>query len=85
VPNKAPRYYFGEVHPYEMVSFGTVTDGLDRALNSKEREEFVSAFKRRNVGSGPMATFAYLTGESGEGELSPPPAPCQHCYKMLGV
>jgi MoaA/NifB/PqqE/SkfB family radical SAM enzyme len=85
VPGKAPRYYLGEACPYETISFGTVTDGLDRALNSKEREEFISAFKRRNVGAGPMATFAYLTGEKDEEELSPPPAPCQHCYKMLGV
>jgi MoaA/NifB/PqqE/SkfB family radical SAM enzyme len=86
MPGKVPRYYLGEAHPYETLAFGTVSTGLERALNSKERKKFVSAFMDRNVSSySPLVAFTYMTGQDGADEISLPPAPCQHCYKMLGV
>ncbi|MBC8336731.1 MAG: radical SAM protein [Anaerolineales bacterium] len=80
-----PRFYQGESHPFDTVSFGNVCDGFTVALDGVEREKFVSAFKRRNVGKSPLAMFSYLAGDSGDNELSPPPIACQHCYKMLGI
>jgi hypothetical protein len=47
--------------------------------------EFVKAFKRRNVSSDPLAMFTIMAGQQEAGELPPPPAPCQSCYKMLGI
>lgn len=86
VQGQIPRFYQGEAHPFDTISFGNVcTGGFAQGLQSMEREAFTSAFKGRNVGSSPLAMFTYLSTQSEEGELSPPPAPCQHCYKMLGV
>jgi MoaA/NifB/PqqE/SkfB family radical SAM enzyme len=85
VKGKIPRYYYGESHPFDTISFGNMSTGLEQALYSKEREIFISAFKRRNVSSSPLAMFAYMTDQGGEAELPLPPAPCQYCYKMLGV
>lgn len=85
VQGQIPRYYKGESHPFDTISFGNVCDGFPQALRGKERETFITAFKRRNVGNSPLAMFTYLSGEADDGELSLPPVPCQHCYKMLGV
>jgi MoaA/NifB/PqqE/SkfB family radical SAM enzyme len=86
VQGQIPRFYQGEAHPFDTISFGNVcTGGFAQALQSNEREAFTSAFKGRNVGNNPLAMFTYLSAQSEAGELSPPPAPCQHCYKMLGV
>lgn len=85
VPGKVPRYYQGEAHHYDTLSFGNVTEGVDTALQGEEREKFVSAFKRRDVGKSPLEMFTRLAGETEDDELALPPVPCQHCYKMLGV
>ncbi len=85
VEGQIPRYNQGEAHPFDTISFGNVSTGLDRALRGSERKTFISAFKRRNVGSNPLAMFAYMTDENSDAELPPPPVPCRHCYKMLGV
>ncbi|MBN1453901.1 MAG: radical SAM protein [Anaerolineales bacterium] len=85
VQGQVPRFYQGKAHPFNTLSFGNVCTGFEQALQSGEREAFTAAFKRRNVGSSPLAMFTYLSAQSEEGELPPPPAPCQHCYKMLGV
>ena len=85
VQGQVPRFYRGEFHPFDTISFGDISNGLDQSLRGKEREAFISAFNRRNVGSNPLAMFAYMTGQDSETELPLPPSPCQHCYKMLGV
>ena len=85
VQGQIPRFYEGEPHPFDTISFGNVCDGFVQALQGKERETFIAAFKRRNVGNSPLAMFTYLSGEADDGELSLPPTPCQYCYKMLGV
>jgi MoaA/NifB/PqqE/SkfB family radical SAM enzyme len=85
VKGQIPRFYQGEPHPFDTISFGNVSGGFDLALHGKERETFISAFKRRNVGSNPLAMFAYMTDQDLETELPLPPVPCRHCYKMLGV
>jgi MoaA/NifB/PqqE/SkfB family radical SAM enzyme len=85
VKGQIPRFYQGEPHPFDPVSFGNVSGGLEQVLRSKEREGFISAFQLRNVSKSPLAMFAYMTGQESEGELPCPPVPCQHCYKMLGV
>ncbi len=85
VQGQVPRYYQGESHPFDTVSFGNVSTGLEQALKGEEREVFVSAFKQRNVSNIPLAMFAYLTEQTENDKLSLPPAPCQHCYKMLGI
>ena len=85
VPGKIPRYYHGEAHPFDTVSFGNVSNGLEQALKGEEREAFVSAFEHRNASNIPLAVFAYLTEQTESDGLPLPPAPCQHCYKMLGV
>lgn len=85
VPGKIPRYYHGEVHPFDALTFGNASTGLEQALYSKERKDFVSAFERRNVANIPLAIFTYLTEQTESDELPLPPEPCQHCYKMLGV
>lgn len=84
VQGQIPRFYNGEAHPFDTISFGNVQTGFLDALQGKERKAFLSAFEKRNMGSGPLAMLSYLS-ESGQAELPPPPAPCQHCYKMLGV
>ncbi len=85
VQGQIPRFYQGESYPYDTVSFGTVSAGLDQALHGKKREMFISAFKRRNVSGNPLAMFAYMTDQEREAELPLPPEPCRYCYKMLGV
>jgi MoaA/NifB/PqqE/SkfB family radical SAM enzyme len=85
VQGKIPRYHRGEYRPFDPISFGNVCDGLRHALDSRERREFLEIFKRRNVSSDPFTMFTYLAGQEGESELPPPPAPCQFCYKMLGI
>jgi MoaA/NifB/PqqE/SkfB family radical SAM enzyme len=85
VQGQIPRYYQGEFHPFDTISFGNVCEGFAQVLQGKERGKFISTFKRRNVGKSPLAMFTHLAGEAEDGELSLPPAPCQHCYKMLGV
>jgi len=85
VEEQVPRFYQGESHPFDTLSFGKVCDGLTKALDGAEREKYVSAFKRRNVGKSPLEMFTYLAGESDNDELSPPPTACQHCYKILGI
>jgi MoaA/NifB/PqqE/SkfB family radical SAM enzyme len=85
VEGQIPRFYHGVSRPFDTVSFGNVYTGLDQALFGRERELFISAFERRNVGSNPLAMFAYMTDENSETGLPLPPAPCQYCYKMLGV
>lgn len=79
-----PRVYLGESHPFDTVTFGNISSGLDEALKGKVRARFTEAFKRRNLSNSPLAMFTYMAGQSNE-ELPPPPTPCQHCYKMLGV
>jgi MoaA/NifB/PqqE/SkfB family radical SAM enzyme len=85
VKGQIPRFYQGESHPFDTVSFGNISNGLDRALYGKARESFTSAFTQRNIGGNPLAMFAYMTERESDAELPPPPAACQHCYKMLGV
>lgn len=85
VQGEIPRFYQGEPHPFKPISFGNVCNGLVQALESKERKNFVDAFKRRDVSSDPLAMFTYMTGQNDEGELPPPPVLCKFCYKMLGI
>ncbi len=84
VQGRVPRFYQGEAHPFDALSFGNIQTGFLKALHGKERETFLSAFKQRNMTSGPLAMLTYMS-EPGQAELPPPPVPCQHCYKMLGV
>jgi MoaA/NifB/PqqE/SkfB family radical SAM enzyme len=85
VEGQIPRFYHGVSHPFEPISFGNVSTDLVKALHGKERETFIAAFQRRNVGGNPLAMFAYMTDQESDTDLPHPPAPCQHCYKMLGV
>ena len=85
VKGQIPRFYHGVSHPFDTISFGNVSTDLVKALQGKERETFIAAFQRRNVGGNPLAMFAYMTDQESETELPLPPVPCQHCYKMLGV
>jgi MoaA/NifB/PqqE/SkfB family radical SAM enzyme len=85
VEGRIPRYYQGESHPLDALTFGNIANGLEQALRGKERAKFTEAFRRRNLSSSPLAMFSYMAGQSQEDELPPPPAPCRHCYKMLGV
>jgi MoaA/NifB/PqqE/SkfB family radical SAM enzyme len=85
VHGQVPRFYQGESHPFDTLSFGIICTGLKQALQSEERRNFVESFKCRNASSGPLAVFTYMAGQNDGGELPPPPAPCQFCYKMLGI
>ena len=85
VRDQIPRFYQGQAHPFDTISFGNVSIGLEQALQSKEREAFASIFNRRNASNNPLALFAYMTGQDEKTELPLPPVPCQHCYKMLGI
>jgi MoaA/NifB/PqqE/SkfB family radical SAM enzyme len=85
VQGRIPRFYQGSPHPFDPISFGNVCDGMQQALESRERREFVEAFKRRNVSKNPLAMFTYLAGREEQGELPQPPGPCRFCYKMLGI
>jgi MoaA/NifB/PqqE/SkfB family radical SAM enzyme len=85
VKGQIPRFYQGEPHPFDPISFGNVSSGLDRALYGKDRENFISVYKQRNLDRNPFAMFAYLSDDGGETGLPLPPTPCRNCYKMLGV
>lgn len=85
VQGQVPRFYHRESHPFDTYSFGNVSDGFDRVLEGKEREAFSLVFKDRNASSNPLAMLSLLSTREEQVELSPPPLPCQHCYKMLGV
>ena len=85
VQGQIPRYYHGEAHPFDTISFGNITDDLTKTLYGEERKSFVSSFKRRNISMNPLAMFSVMTGPEGEEDLTLPPVPCRHCYKMLGV
>jgi MoaA/NifB/PqqE/SkfB family radical SAM enzyme len=85
VRGQIPRFYQGESHPFDTISFWNVCDDFVRGLHGKERKKFIEAFEHRNLASSPLAMFTHLTGETEAGELPPPPIPCQHCYKMLGI
>jgi MoaA/NifB/PqqE/SkfB family radical SAM enzyme len=80
-----PRFYQGEYHPFEPIRFGNVCDGLLQVLESKERNNFLNVFKRRNVSSDLVSNFTYMIQQNDEYELPPPPVPCDFCYKMLGI
>lgn len=85
VQGQISRFYQGEAHPFDTISFGNVSTSLEQALQSKEREAFTSIFNRRNASKNLLALFTYMTGQDEETELPLPPVPCQHCYKMLGI
>lgn len=85
VQGAVPRYFQGESHPFEAMSFGNIRDGLIEALHGRERKTFIDAFDRRHMSSTPLAVFNYMSGQSSENEIPPPPVPCRFCYKMLGV
>jgi len=85
VQGQVPRYYHGEAHPFDTCSSGNINDGFDRVLAGREREVFVADFGDRSAGSNPLAMLTLLSTQDEEVELSLPPLPCQHCYKMLGV
>ena len=85
VQGQVPRFYHGESHSFDTYSFGNVSEGFDRVLEGKEREAFSLAFKDRNAGGNPLAMLSLLSTREEQVELSLPPHPCQHCYKMLGV
>lgn len=85
VQSQVPRYFHGESHPFETHSFGNICNGFDRVLHGEERKAFSTAFQDRSAGSNPLAMFSLLSTQGEEIELSPPPIPCRHCYKMLGI
>jgi hypothetical protein len=85
VRGEIPRYYNGEAHPFEPLSFGNVRGGLMQALQGGARSDFLVPFQHRNAGNSPLALFTYMAGQGNEAELPPPPAPCRFCYKMLGI
>lgn len=85
VQGAVPRYFHGESQPFETISFGNTRDGLLQVLSGRERKTFVDMFNQRNLSSTPLALFSYMTGQSRESEIPPPPVPCQFCYKMLGI
>lgn len=80
-----PRYYYGEPHPFDTVTFGNIRDGFLRALHGKERKKFIDQFADRNRSRTPFAVLDYLSGQSDESMVPAAPIPCQHCYKMLGI
>ena len=85
VQGQVPRFYQDEPHPFDTLSFGNICAGLKQVLQSQGRRNFVEPFKRRNTSGGPLAVFTYMAGQNAGGELPAPPAPCQFCYKMLGI
>ncbi|MEW5830352.1 MAG: radical SAM/SPASM domain-containing protein [Chloroflexota bacterium] len=85
VQGRIPRFYHGEAQPFDTISFGNVSGSLEQVLSGKARQAFTSAFERRNVSSSPLAIFTYMAGRDETAELPPPPVPCRHCYKMLGI
>lgn len=85
VNGEIPRFYHAQAHPFQPLSFGSVCDGLPDILQSRSRRQFVKTFEARKASSGPLALFTYMAAHEDEGGLPPPPAPCQWCYKMLGI
>ena len=85
VQGMVPRYFHGEPQPFETLSFGNVSEGFEKALLSGARKEFTEPLKHRSASGSPLAVFSYMTGPQSEEALPPPPEPCRHCYKMLGV
>jgi len=79
-----PRFFNQEARPFDTITFGNVRTGLAQALQGEDREAFVSAFKKRNVSTSPLAMFSYISSQE-EPDLPLPPEPCRYCYKMLGV
>lgn len=87
IQDQIPRYYLGEAHPFETVSFGDLDSetGLDQVLQSVARRKFVSIFERRKASNNPFSLLTYMSSQTDEAELPSAPLPCQHCYKLLGV
>jgi hypothetical protein len=85
IQGKVPRYFQGDSHPFETLSFGNVCHGFEEVLQGESRKHFVEPFKHRSASNSPLALFAYMAGQGEEEKLPSPPAPCQFCYKMLGV
>jgi MoaA/NifB/PqqE/SkfB family radical SAM enzyme len=85
VQGAVPRYFHGEAHPFETLSFGNIRDGLPHALMGRPRKAFVDQFGHRQMSSTPLAVLDYMSGQSDQSEIPPPPVPCQFCYKMLGI
>jgi MoaA/NifB/PqqE/SkfB family radical SAM enzyme len=85
VDGQIPRYFQGDEHPFDCLSFGNVQEGLGHVLKSRKRQEFTKAFRRRNVSADPLAMFAMMAGEQNPSEIPAPPEPCRYCYKMLGI
>jgi len=79
----APRYFEGADRPLTPLSFGDVRDGLLAAWEGRPRKAFCAAFQRRKTSAHASLLFAVAEGELPA--MPPPPEPCQHCYKMLGV
>jgi MoaA/NifB/PqqE/SkfB family radical SAM enzyme len=82
VEGDIPRTFMGQAHPCLPVSFGNVRAGLEQALHSTTRRDFVKTFQRRDIARDPLAAFSALSGQV---DVPPPPAPCRQCYKMYGV
>jgi len=85
VQGQVPRFYHGEYYPFDTYSFGNVNNGFDSVLAGKKREAFIADFRERSAAGNPLAMLTLLSTQEAEVELSLPPLPCQHCYKMLGV
>jgi MoaA/NifB/PqqE/SkfB family radical SAM enzyme len=85
VQGQVPRFFHGESHPIDVCSFGNVRDGMELVLDGELRQEFITAFKHRNISSDPLALFTFMAGRQEPPALPSPPAPCQYCYKMLGI
>lgn len=85
VQGQVPRYYCGEARPFDTLSFGNVCDGLPQVLQGRERSKFIEPLERRSASASPLALFTYMTERNGGDGLPNPPAPCQFCYKMLGI
>jgi MoaA/NifB/PqqE/SkfB family radical SAM enzyme len=85
VRGAVPRYFYGEPHPFETISFGNIRNGLLQTLQSKARRTFMESFHRRSLSSAPFALLDYMSRRGQDSEIPVPPVPCQYCYKMLGV
>lgn len=85
VQGAVPRYFHGQSHPFETISFGTISEGLPQALQGKRRKAFVDAFQQRKMSNTPLVLLDVMSGQGEASEIPSPPIPCQFCYKMLGV
>jgi MoaA/NifB/PqqE/SkfB family radical SAM enzyme len=85
VRGAVPRYFHGEAHPFETLSFGNIREGLPQVLTGSQRKAFVDQFNHRKMSSTPLAILDYLSWGSSQSEIPLPPVPCQFCYKMLGI